>query len=103
MLISRMNRLIFWCLGWGVFSASNTKLAEELEAVFQRIREIRGIRFPQTPLNDEDYEINKLFFRELNRLLVKFVSHDRLGSEYDKRRARHFAEIALGFEKAVSE
>ena len=97
-IISRLNQALLWHLNWGIFGTVDAKSAKELEARFKKRREKEGKEFPITRL-DEEYELNKQFFRDLNVLLVEFTKRDGLGIEYDKRRAEQFSRTISALEK----
>lgn len=106
-LIGRFNQLLLWQMTWGVLGVVDEKQAKELEARFKKIREkalrqAQAKEFPRTPINEE-YELDKNFFRELQALLNEFIIREGLGTEYDKRRAKHFVETAIAYEKIARE
>lgn len=100
-LIDRFNQLLSWTLGFGVLGITDEKIVEELGIRLKRLRR-NGKESSPTNLQ-EDYELNKKFFRELHNLLIEFHARKGLGTEYDKRKTLRFAETALGYEKVASE
>lgn len=101
-LIGQFNQLLLWTMTFGVLGIVDERQADELVARFRKIREKEGKEFPRA-YSDEEYELNKEFFRQLQTLLNEFVTREGLGTEYDKRRARNFAETAAAFEKIAGD
>lgn len=99
-ILDKMGQLLLWTICYGVLGTTDKKRAKDLETRLKKLRQ-RGKEFSPTKIPKEDHELNNNFFQELHDLLIEF-SDEELWKEFDRRRAKRFAEIALGYEKIAN-